>query len=224
MSAILDLIKDQGYKLDRFAVLKYDQSRPDVFPLPYLTKLYELTAQSGRHSPLGSLPDLFCGLSDLSHDWITAYLSTKNPLLILGEWVTPNEFTPWGYAFITTSIGHASAPKEKGIIAGYGFFSPFWGRPELELLSVLGLAYFFREFGLLAIHGSRYATNDRTARLMSRVGFHDDGLIPRWMLDQGKLVGMIPSTLLVEDFERVAEKFLNDWVEHNLREKEPHRT
>lgn len=200
MGEILDLLKSEGYKFGDLQVLRYDPKRPDVFPPPFLSKLYTLAQNSGRRSKLGILPQIFCGMQDISHDTIVAYL-TNRPLVILVRWLSPAQFDPLGFAF-TCSISMGS---EKQAILGYGFFLPAWGKPEVLPLTILGLAYFFRELGLLALHGTRYASNEKSARLIKQVGFKDVGRVPRWMLDrEGKLTDMIVSSLMVEDFEEIA--------------------
>jgi hypothetical protein len=209
MGEVLDAIKSEDYKLGDLQILRYDSKRPDVFPEGYLTKLYQLAKKSSRRSPLGILPSLFCGMTNLDHDSVTFYLATRPALLILAQWTSPSTFVPAGFAFPTTSAGIG---EEKMIFAGFGYFINFWGRPEVLTLTILCLAYFLREFGLLAIHGSRYASNDKSARLMGQVGFRDVGRIPRYMLRDGKLVDMIASSLLVEDFEEKAFTLLEGIV------------
>jgi len=205
MGEVLDLLKSEGYRWGDCQVLRYDPKRPDVFPPPYISQLYFLSQQSGRRSSLGVLPELFCGMTDISHDTIVAYL-TGRPLLILAQWESPSIFHPLGYAFPVTTAG---VEDQKMAFIGYTFFRSAWGKPEVLTLTLLGLAYFFKEFGLLAVHGSRYATNDKSAHLIKQVGFRDVGRVPRYMLDrQGKLVDMIVSSLLIEDFERVALSLL----------------
>jgi hypothetical protein len=152
-------------------------------------------------------------MQNLDHDSITTYLSSRAGLLILVRWTSPSTFVPIGFAFPSTLIGTMSKSGEKAIFGAYGFFSPWWGKPDILVLTILGLAYFYREFGLIAVHGLRYADNDRTARLMAQVGFRDDGTIPRYMCDQrGKLVDAVVSTLEVEEFEPRALKLLEGIV------------
>jgi RimJ/RimL family protein N-acetyltransferase len=200
MGEVLDLLKSENYRLGTLQIIRYDPKRIDVFPEGYLTRLYQLAKNSGRRSPLGILPEFFCGMTNLDHDTITAYLSTK-PLIILAEWETPDSFHPLGFAFPSVNIG---VGDQKAAFLAYGFFLTAWGKPSVLTLTLLGLSYFFREFGLLAIHGSRYADNARSARLIRQVGFRDVGQVPRYMLKDGKLTDMIVSSLLVEDFEKVA--------------------
>ncbi len=212
MGEVLDLLKAEGYKWNDLQVLRYDPKRPDLFPPPYLSKLYFLAKNSGRRSSLGILPNLYCGMQNLDHDSICAYL-TNRPLIILAQWTSPTEFTPLGLAFVCTYGGIAGQMQA---MVGYGYFLPAWGKPSVLPLFLLGLAYLFNEVnpqsGLLAIHGSRYSSNDRTARLIKQAGFVDDGRVPRWMIQNGKLVDMIVSTLLVERFEERALTLLEGMV------------
>jgi RimJ/RimL family protein N-acetyltransferase len=214
MGEVLDLLKEEGYKVGNLQVLRYDPKRIDVFPPPYLSKLYFLAQNSGRRSKQGIIPELFCGMMDISHDTIIAYL-TNRPLIVLVEWDSPSSFHPLGFAFPSTTAG---AGDQKMAFLAYGFFMDAWGKPSVLTLTLLGLAYFFREFGLLAIHGSRYADNARSARLIRQVGFHDVGQVPRYMLKNGKLVDMIVSSLLVEEFEQVALPLLESITNANASE------
>ena len=95
-------------------------------------------------------------------------------------------------------------PERSGFF-GYGYFRSIWGRPEAEILGMLGLAYVFMEFDISAIHGLRLPFNSLTAKFTRKFGFVDDGTIPKYMLYNGKLIGAIASTLLIENFERYVE-------------------
>lgn len=206
MGAILDLFKDENYTFSDCQIVRYDRTRTEMFPEGYLTLLYQKT-RAGRHPDrkgVGSLQEAFCGMIDLSHDNVTAYLSTRNPLLILGVWVK-SEFRPAGYAFFPALKGERSTRFAFG---AYTFFKEWWGTPQITILSMLGLAYFFREFGLHALIGERYATNDRTARFMRQFGFHDCGILQRYLIRDNRLVAGVLSECLSEDFERAAELIL----------------
>lgn len=207
MGDVLNLLRDENYQWGRCVVLNYDRTRLDIFPEGYLSKLYWLTKASGRRAKMGTLPDSFCSMSDLSHDNVTAYLSTRNPLLILSVVNEKGGFDPAGYAFFPVVKG--TKPGEKFAFGAYSFFSDWWGRPEITTLAMLGMGYFFREFGLSALLGERYATNDRTARFMRQFGFRDIGTISRYLMRDGRLVPGVVSECLVEDFERAAEDILN---------------
>ena len=208
MGEVLDLLKSENYRLGPYQVIRYDPKRIDVFPEGYLTQLYQLAKNSGRWSSLGILPNFFCGMLDLNHDAITSYLAGRH-LAILVEWDSPSTFYPLGFAFPSTSAG---VGEQKMAFLAYGFFMPAWGKPAVLTLTLLGLAYFFKELGLIAIHGSRYATNDRSARLIRQIGFKDVGRVPRYMLDKDKkLVDMIVSSLLVEDYEQISLPLLEKY-------------
>jgi RimJ/RimL family protein N-acetyltransferase len=208
MGALLDAIKEEGYRWGNLQILRYDPKRVDVFPPPFLSRLYFLAQKSGRRSSNGILSELFCGMVDVSHDTIVAYL-TNRPLIVLVEWDSPSSFHPLGFAFPSTSAGIGD---QKMAFLAYGFFMDAWGKPAILTLTILGLAYFFKELGLIAVHGSRYADNDRTARLIKQVGFQDVGQVPLYMLKNGKLVDMIVSSLLIKEFEERALTLLEGIV------------
>jgi RimJ/RimL family protein N-acetyltransferase len=94
------------------------------------------------------------------------------------------------------------------MFAGYVFFRSAWGTPEIEVLGMLGLAYLFSQFRLLAIHGQRYPQNGLTARFMRKYGSKDVGTIPHYMLRDGKLESCTVSTLLQSDFESYVKRQL----------------
>jgi hypothetical protein len=206
--SVLLALKQDGFRIGDCEVMLYDRSRTDVFPPGYLTKLWQLCKDSGRRSPLGILPSLFCGMTDLSHDAITTYLATR-PVIIAGIWIGPEEFKEAGIGFPSTLpvIGNKTGP-ERALFAGYGLFKEVWGRPEAEILGMLGLAYFFVQFDVTAIHGLRYPSNGLTARFTRTFGFRENGLIPRYMMQGDKLVGAVSSTLFIEDFEQYVEQKL----------------
>jgi len=209
VGAILDLIHEHNYRVGPCEVLRYDRARPLIFPKGYLTRLYDLAKASSRRSPLGCLPDAFCNMQDLSHDAVTAYLATRNPLLVFAVWTSPSKWVEAGFAYF--SLLKQDGPVRFGFGA-YSMFGDWWGKPEITLLATLGLAYFFREYGLSAIYGERYATNDRTARFMRQFGFRDAGTLSRYFVRDGQPVANTVSECLVEDFERAAEQVLTKLV------------
>jgi hypothetical protein len=207
MGAILDLIREQRYIFGNCQILRYDRNNLELFPEGYLSKLYRLTKASGRRSSsgMGALKESFCNTSDLSHDNVTAYLFTRNPLLILSVWTSPTTWEPAGYAYFSTLKGE----KETRFAFGaFVMFADWWGKPEISLLGVLGLSYFFREFQLQAIMGERYATNERAARFMKQFGFRDVGALSKYLVRDGKLVAGILSECLPNEFETCAETIL----------------
>lgn len=207
--SILNVLKEDCYRINDCQILLYDRTRVDVFPEGYLSKLYKLAQLSGRRSQFGILPNLFCGMPDLSHDAITTYLASR-PIIVPVIW-SGETFLEAGFGFPTTvpMLGNRTGP-DRAAFMGYGLFKGVWGLPEATILGMLGLTYFFLEFDLGAIHGLRYAENALTARFTHQFGFKDNGFIPRYMLRDGRLVGAVSSTLLVEHFE--------SYVEHKLVE------
>src|SRR5437588_3452336 len=205
--SILNALKDDLYRIGDLQVLLYDKARVNIFPEGYLSKLYQLCKLSGRRNKLGILPQLFCGMPDLSHDAITTYLASR-PVLVFVIW-SGESFFEAGFAFPTALpvAGNRVGP-ERSLFVGYGMFKGVWGKPEAEILGMLGLAYFFLEYALGAVHSVRYCWNDLTARFVRRYGFRDVGTIPRYMLEDGKLVPAVASSLLVEDFEFYVERKL----------------
>lgn len=218
--SILSVFRDDNYIFGNCQVRVYDRRRVDIFGTQYLHYLYSECINSYPNSPLGTLPDTFCGMTDLSADAICAYLHTRNPLLLLCVNNGELTFDVAGFAFPTLVFGPpANEPGERCMLGGYTFFRRWWGTPESVVLGMLGLSYFFNSHPLLtAIHSQRYATNGLTARYMRQFGSEDKGTIPRFLLNSngsngtgtgaGKLADCVISTLLREDFERYVETVL----------------
>ena len=207
--SILLALKNDDYRLGNCQILLYNRNRPEIWGEGYLSKLYQACKLSGRRPGLGILPSLFCGMDDLSHDAITSYLHNR-PVIIPGLWASPNLFMEKGLAFPSHwpyLIGKGSSEEKAGFF-GYGFFKSVWGTPQAEILMMLGLAYFFCELDLVAIHGLRYTQNELTARFTRKFGFVENGTIPRYMSRDGKLVSAVSSTLFLETFEKYVEKKL----------------
>lgn len=225
MGAILDLIHEQNYTFSNCQVLRYDRFNESLFPSPYLTKLYRLTCASARRSSSGkgALVEAFCNSTDLSHDNIVAYLFTRNPLLILSVWTSPTTWEPTGYAYFSVLKGEGATRLAFG---AFTYFADWWGKPEITLLSVLGLGYFFRNHGLRMIAGERYASNALAGRFMRQFGFRDVGRFSRYLVRDGKLVPGVLSECLPEDFEVCAERILTKASEGeggkgNIQQSEP---
>ena len=218
----IGLLAAAGYRWQGLQIIQYDRRRTDIFPQPYLPMLYERTRRSGR-SRLGSLPSLFCGMSDLSCDAICAYWHQVG-LIVTGEWraappidggwedVLAEDFEercrprfhPLGYTFPAPSIIYSRDRLRNSAFAGYTFFEEVWGdSPKKTVLMYLGLAYLFQEFRLVNIHGVRYSDNKLTARFASQFGFRDLGTIPNYMLREstGELADGTVSSLARKDFE-----------------------
>lgn len=130
------------------------------------------------------LRPLFCGLTNLSHDAIVAYLASK-PLLIGGEWTGDSrQFRPLALGFIVTWIGVAPPqPGPRSAFAAYALFREAWGTEKGVWLGMLGLARMMRTWNLSAIYGQRYLHNRLTSRFMARYGFEDIGVVPEFLLE-----------------------------------------
>lgn len=212
-------LKNATYQIGALAVIPYDPNRPDIFPQPFLYNVYEKTRLSGR-SHLGSLPSLFCGMSNLTPDAICAYLAQQR-VAIVGEWRSnptpidpldplPDDFDehmapyfhPLGYVFPTTFIRSADG-LSNACFAGYCFFQEAWRTYQQRILTYLGIAYLFCEFHLVSLHGIRYHDNKLTARWMEQFGFRDIGTIPNFLTERGggSLVAATFSTLPKAEFE-----------------------
>lgn len=207
--SLIQAIKQDGYRYGNCQVLVHDRRDTSMLKEGFLSDLYFMLKgdrYNRKREGNGILETLFCGMTDLSFDSIVPYLS-KLPLAVMGVWnpeldevtgETVEKFEVAGVAFPTVMLGGGD---QKACLAGYGFLPKFWGKSEMETLTVLGLALLFSELDVLSVHGIRYADNDLTARFMGRFGFHDVGEMPRYMLRRGKLVSAVMSTLSVEDFE-----------------------
>ena len=196
---VLQALKDDDYRMGDLQCVRYDKSRDDLFPGGYLGKIYSLCVDSKI------LTATFGENPASNYDSIVAYLAQRPVLLILGRW-EGEKFVELGFAFNTVSMGTANT--ERSLIAGYSFFKKAWGSKDQQIVTMLGLAYFFKEFNLCAIIGNRFPDNILTAKFMARFGFKDCGEIPRFQLRGTKLVSMVVSALLREDFEKYVEGFL----------------
>ena len=74
---------DKDFRYGDCQAIKYDPANP-IFKAPYLYHLWDRTRRSGR-AKMGALPMLFCGMTNLSHDVICAYL-TQRAVCVVGEW------------------------------------------------------------------------------------------------------------------------------------------
>jgi len=215
----LSWIAANCYQFQGCAVLPYDRTRPEFFtPQPYLPHLWQKAKDSGR-SRLGSLPNLFCGMADLTCDTVCAYLHNQG-LLSLGEWranpapIDPEDplpedfeaaiqpyFHTLGFCFPAVTT-YSFNKTSNSMFVGYTFFQEAWRTPQQSVLGFLGLAYLFQEFRLANVHGVRYAGNRLTAKYASKLGFVDIGTIPNYLLDNatGSLTAATISTLPREVF------------------------
>lgn len=203
MSA-LEVLKSENYRLGNVELLIYDQARASIFRPPFMSFLYGKCIESGKTF----LPRLFCGQRDLSHDAITTYL-LQRPVMIPVHWTDETHYDAIGFAFPVLTDPHLSikSPVRSGFCA-YGMFKRWWGQPEEEVGTMLGIAYMFNEWNLAAIHGISYVENRLTRAYMRRFGFVQTGFVPRYQFQNGTLVPGVVTSLLKEDFER--------YVEHQL--------
>lgn len=202
---VLAALQEDAYKWGDLQVLRYDKSKTDLWPDTYLADLYFKCRNSRRRSGNGILDALFGGNPASDFNSIVTYLASRPVLLILGKWVD-EKFVELGFAFSTVSMGGPNT--EKSLICGYGFFRNAWGTEDQQIVTMLGLAYLFKEFSLEAVIGNRYIDNVLTAKFMSRFGFNDCGEIPCFQLRGTKLVPMVVSALLRADFEECVKQFL----------------
>jgi hypothetical protein len=202
---VLAALKEDGYRLGDLAAIRYDKKNADLFPDDYLGHLYNRCRESKRRSGNGILDALFGGNPASDFNSIVTYFSSRAFLLILGRW-EGDKFHELGFAFPTVMIGTNST--ERSMIAGYGFFREAWGTEDQQIVTMLGLAYIFKEFDLRAIIGNRYTDNTLTAKFMGRFGFKDCGEIPCFQLRETKLVPLVVSALMREDFEQYVADFL----------------
>lgn len=210
MSIAFDGIKEDNYRIGDLQALRYDRNAAPFYD-GYLAKIYTLCRESKRRSGDGILTATFGGNPASHFDAVVPFLAAR-PLIVLGEW-KEDVFHEAGFAFPVVTCG--SKDTELSQFAGYGFFSHVWGKPELPVLAMLGLTYMFNEWGLHAIHGTRFEENLLTARFMAQFGFKEDGRIPKYQLRDGKLVPAIVTTLMREDFEKYVENWLVEAFKEN---------
>lgn len=200
--SILDVFREDGFRLGDVAVIEYDRKRVDIYGTNYTHYLYKRSLESRPTDPYGTLPMTYCGFTDLSYDAICAYHANKSltcPIILLCVYESPTVFTPLGYCFITE---HIKTPNCNSAFAAFSFFREAWGTPEQTVLGMLGLAYLFTHYDLTAIHGQRYADNRLAARFMSQYGAKDCGTVPHLLRTRkGGLEPCTVSSLLRTDFE-----------------------
>jgi hypothetical protein len=202
---VLLALKEDGYRLGDLQAIRYDKKNADLFPDDYLGHLYNRCRESKRRSGNGILDALFGGNPASDFNSIVAYLASRSYLIILGRW-EGDKFHELGFAFSVISCGFPHT--EKSLFGGYGFFRDAWGTSDQEIVTMLGLAYLFKELDIIALHGIRYEENLLTARFMAKFGFKVDGAIPYYQLKGNKLATGIISTLLRTDFEDYVADFL----------------
>jgi hypothetical protein len=202
--SILDDLKSENYRIGDFQAIRYTCGQPP-FQEGFLSALY-FALGAGRRTEFRreNLQMLFCGMTNLSHDAIVAYLSQQK-LIVLGKW-EGETFRTAGVCWPNIIVG----VKEKSAFGAYGFLRWTWGTEDQDILSWIGIAALFCEFDLIQMFGQRYANNHLTARFMSKFGFRDLATIPRLMLRGDKLESAVVSTLSREDFEDLLSRQIVD--------------
>ena len=204
-------LADLQFTLGNCRVIPYNRANRELFGDRLLNQLYDLCLQSRPTHPFGILPDVQCGMLDLTRDAITSYWHTRRiTLVVLGgggdgsasvvPGPTPRNPTALladgseiaGFTYLTTMVGvpydfsNLGGPQPGGpraALAAYTFFRPWWGSAEQHVLGMLGLAYLFHTFKLSAIHGQRNIRNALTAKFTGKFGFRDTGIVPRFLMD-----------------------------------------
>lgn len=197
----LDTIREADYRIGNCAARRYDRNSGE-WPENYLAHLYDLCLKSGRRDPRSFIYSVFGGNPPSHFDSIVPFFASVRPI-ILGVY-DGEKFQEAGITFPIIFCGSAQA--EAAAFCGFGFFAWSLGSPELDTLSILGLAMLFQELKLVAIHGTRFIENTLAARFTERFGFRDIGTLPHYHLKDGKLVPTVISTLSREDFEKIAER------------------
>jgi len=211
MPSLINAFKEDAYRIGPAQAILYDRSRLAIFPEGFVGSLYDSIKGSRfstrREDSLDTLTALFCGFTDLSWDSVTLFL-LQRPLITVGVW-DGDQYEVAGFGFPTDKpVGQ---PGDRMIFGGYCIFSKWWGKPEAEALTMLGLCAMFGEWELKAIHGVRYPGNNLTARFMRKFGFKDMGQIDDYMLRNGKLGPAIASSLKRETFEQYLERTLSEY-------------
>lgn len=218
-------LSDDHFALGPCHIIPYNRINTSLFGDDLLSQLYDACLLSRPSHPYGILPNAQCGMLDLSRDAICAYWSTRQLILpcLSPDWtgtlpshydypVLADGHIVTGVAYLTSFLGAPVNPPnqpqpigERAALGAYLFFRPYWGTPEIEILCMLGVAAFFHQYRLSALHGQRYSYNNLTAKMMGRLGFKDVGVIPRFLTDKKNnevvLSDCTVSSLLRKDFE-----------------------
>lgn len=146
-------------------VLVLGEYRAAPLPEPVNYQVEELITDSDLDDPLA-----------MDEDWIG----------LLPAAAPPSRLHALGYAFPgTVPITTSADGLANSMFIGYTFFQQAWRSPAQLALTYLGLAFFFQEFRLEAIHGVRYADNKLTAKWAAKFGFQDCGTVPSFMRGPG---------------------------------------
>ena len=68
--------------------------------------------------------------------------------------------------------------------------------------------YFFHEFDLAALNGQSLPSNQLTRKFLRQFGVRDTGVIPKFLLHEGRLVDCKLSSLSRSDFESYVARTL----------------
>lgn len=202
----LESIQASDYRIGGCQAIVYDPAKGDIFEDGFIGRFYSL-CRRGRHGDTPAvLHACFGGNPPATFNAIVPCLAAR-PFIVVGEW-REGVFHPAGIAFIQIVCG--TAQTERAAFVGYLFLREFWGSEQIDTLMMLGLTILFQNYGLVAIHGTRYLDNTLTARFVARFGFRQVGEIPFYQLRGEKLVPAVVTTLLRSDFEVLAGKWLEE--------------
>src|SRR5208282_331893 len=205
MSDLFKIFADDRYRFGSCSIRLYD---PNSAPDDFLIQLYR-AAKPRIHST-------FCGMTDTSAAAITAYLSTRSPLLLM---CVDNDQLAGGYEIIgfayTTlivgpKIGTVNPDPGRSALFGYAYFRPWYGKPEITVTMMLAGIYLFHELGLVTLQGQSLPSNQLTRRFLRQFGTRDVGILPKFLLYNGQLVDSHLSCLFRADFEAYVECVLNE--------------
>ena len=224
----IQALADDDFTFGACRVIPYDHTNTKLFGPHFLRGLYDECLASRPSNPFGILPDVQCGMLDLTADAICPYWATKrlivltvadgNGFKIPTRLALADGSSVAGFAFITATLGAPLPPPgiavnpllgERSAFVAYAFFRPWWGTAETEVLAMLGAAYFFHTLKLCAMHGQSDPRNPLTMRFLSRLGCKIVATVPKFLarhrhgcIDGGvELVDCDVSLLPREDFE-----------------------
>jgi RimJ/RimL family protein N-acetyltransferase len=208
MSDIFQLFADSGFRFGNCFVRTYDRKQTDIFPDEFLLQLFWAAKPRLRST--------FCGMQDLSASAITAYLSTRNLLLLMcvddPDDPINRPFSIIGFSFPTVIAGPAMGTIDpdpgRSMLMGYSFWKSWWGRPEITVTMMLAGIYFFHTFNLLTLQGQSYASNQLTRRFLAQFGTRTVGVLPKFLFDGEKMVDCHLSCLTRFALETYVEKTL----------------
>jgi hypothetical protein len=208
MSDLFKIFADDGYRFGSCFVRPYDRRQPELFGDDFLLQLYRQSKST--------LKSTFCGMSDLSAPTVCAYLSTRNPLLLMcvDEPSDPKGFEVIGYSFPSVWSGPRmnviNPDPGRTMFMGYSC-SPSWYRsPEFVVATMLTGIYYFHTFNLLSIQGQSYPSNHLTRKFLAQFGTREVGTIPDFLFDGKQMLPSVQSYLGREEFERYVASVLSE--------------